>query len=134
MSDLRQQTRYPLAVQRECSLCLITFKDLAWVDHAAHLKDISVNGVGIESQRQIDRGFVWFRDRVGGHRGGVLMWSRPAGMTYRAGIQLVRLTRDQENFLQEQVAMVRSHQPLRNPEAIIATVMDSLSRNGKGRQ
>jgi len=134
MSDLRQQTRYPLAFQRECSLCLITFKDLAWVDHAAHLKDISVNGVGIESRRQIDRGFVWFRDRVGGHRGGVLMWSRRAGMTYRAGIQLVRLTRDQENFLQEQVAMVRSHQPLRNPEAIIATVMDSLSMSGKGRQ
>jgi len=134
MSDLRQQTRYPLAFQRECSLCLITFKDLSWIDHAAQLKDISVDGVGIESERQIDQGFVWFRDRVGGHRGGVLMWSKRAGRTYRAGIQLVQLTRDQEKFVQEQVAMVRSHQPLRNPEAIIATVMYSMSRNGKGRQ
>lgn len=128
MDEHRQQTRYPLAVQRECSLCLITFKDLSWSDHSAQLKDLSMGGVGVESERQIDRGFVWFRDRVGGCRGGVLLWSRRAGMNYRAGIQFVRLTRDQEQFVQQEVALVRSHQPLRNPAAIVATIMESMSR------
>jgi hypothetical protein len=133
MDDMRQQTRYPLAFQRECSLCVITFKDLSWKDHAAQLKDISKGGVGIESEDRIDRGFVWFNGRVGGYRGGVLLWSRQTGFTYRAGIQLVKLTRDQEQFVQEQVSLVRAHEPLRNPEAIIATIMDSMTRNRNGR-
>ena len=128
MDNTRQQTRYPLAFQRGCSLCVITFKDLAWKDHSANLKDISKGGVGIESEDRIDRGFVWFSGRVGGHRGGVLLWSRQTGFTYRAGIQLVKLTRDQEQFVQEQVSLVKAHEPLRNPQAIIATIMDSLAR------
>ena len=131
MNELRQSIRYPLAVQRDCSLCLITFKDLAWKDHHAQLKDISREGIGIESNQPIDRGFVWFRNRVGGYRGGVLMWSRQAGPNFRAGIQFVALSRSQEQYVQEEVAMVRGHAPLRNPEAIIATIMDSLAKKGR---
>ncbi len=128
MSEMRRSNRYPLAVQRECSLCLITFKDLSWTDHKAQLKDISRDGIGIESDRPIERGFVWFRNRVGGYRGGVLMWSKQAGPNFRAGIQFVPLTRSQEQYVQEEVALVRGHAPLRNPEAIIATIMDSLAK------
>jgi hypothetical protein len=128
MNELRQSNRYPLTVQRECSLCLITFKDLAWTDHKAQLKDISREGIGIESDQPIERGFVWFRNRVGGYRGGVLMWSRAEGPNFRAGIQFVPLSRSQEQYVQEEVAMVRGHAPLRNPEAIIATIMDSLAK------
>ncbi len=131
MSELRRSIRYPLAVQRDCTLCLITFKDLVWKDHYAHLKDISRDGIGIESAQPIDRGFVWFRDRVGGYRGGVLMWSSQADPGFRAGIQFVPLSRAEEHYVQEEVAMVRGHAPLRNPEAIIATIMDSLGRTGR---
>lgn len=131
MNELRQSIRYPLAVQRDCRLCLITFKDLAWTDYHAQLKDISRDGIGIESGQPIDRGFVWFRDRVGGYRGGVLMWSRREGPSFRAGIQFVPLSQAQEQYVQEEVAMVRGHAPLRNPEAIIATIMDSLAKKGR---
>ncbi len=124
----RRSIRYPLDVQRECSLCLITFKDLAWADHKAQLRDISRDGIGIESERMIERGFVWFRDRVGGFRGGVLMWSRQEGPNFRAGIQFVPLSRSQEQYVQQEVSMVRDRAPLRNPEAIIATILESLSR------
>ena len=128
MNELRESIRYPLAVQRDCPLCLITFKDLEWSDYSAQLKDISRGGIGIESAEHIERGFVWFRDRVCGFRGGVLMWSRQAGMSYRAGIQFVPLSRTEERYVQEEVSMVRGHAPLRNPEAIIATIMASLER------
>jgi hypothetical protein len=112
-------------------MCIITFKDLAWTDQVAHLKDISSSGVGLESVLRMDRGFVWFKDRVAGHRSGVLLWSRLVGSQYRAGVQLVPLTRDQEAFICDEVTMVRARQPLRNPEAIIATIMGSLGRRNK---
>jgi hypothetical protein len=129
--DLRQVSRYPLAVQRDCQLCVITFKDLAWRDHTAYIKDFSIGGVGVESEKRIGQGFVWFKDRVGGHRGGVLMWSRQVGYNYRAGIQFVPLSRDAERFVQDQVGLLRAHQPMRNPEAIIATIMNSMGKERK---
>jgi hypothetical protein len=129
--ELRQAGRYPLAVQRGCAMCVITFKDMAWQDHLAYLKDISTNGVGIESEKRIDSGFVWFRDRVGGHRSGVMMWSRQVGYNFRAGIQLVPLTREAEQFVQDQVKLLRAHHPLRHPEAIMATIMECLDGGRK---
>jgi len=130
-NELRQASRYPLAVQRDCAMCVITFKDMAWKDHLAYLKDFSMNGVGVASEKRIDPGFVWFRDRVGGHRGGVLMWSGQVGYKFRAGIQFLSFSREAEQFVEDQVGLLRAHQPLRQPEAILATIMESL---GKGRK
>jgi hypothetical protein len=127
-NGLRQASRYPLAVQRDCAMCVITFKDLAWKDHVAFLKDISMNGVGVEAETRIDTGFVWFRDRVGGHRGGVLMWSRQVGYNYRAGIQFVPLSRDAEEFVNSQVSLLRDHKPLHDPTAVISMIMKSMGR------
>ncbi len=131
MSELRRSIRYPLTVQRQCSLSLIMFKDLSWTDHTADVKDIGRDGVGIESQQRIDQGFVWFRDRVGGFRGGFLVWSRPQGSNFRAGIQFVPLSLSQENDIEDKVRMMHEHAPLRNPEALITTIRDSLSRKKK---
>lgn len=130
-NEQRQAGRYPLAVQRDCAMCVITFKDMAWKDHLAYLKDISANGVGIESEKRIDPGFVWFRDRVGGHRGGVLLWSGRVGYNFRAGIQFLSLSREAEQFVHNEVELLRTHQPLRDPEAIMLTIMESLGRNRK---
>jgi hypothetical protein len=130
-NEQRQASRYPLAIQRDCTMCVITFKDLSWKDQLALLKDISMNGVGVESQKQIDPGFVWFRDRVGGHRGGVLMWSRQIGYHYRAGIEFVPLSREAEQFVQSQVGLLRAHQRLSDPEAVISMIMQYLGKAQK---
>ncbi|NTW57571.1 MAG: PilZ domain-containing protein [Nitrospirae bacterium] len=130
-NEQRQADRHPLAVQRDCAMCIITFKDLAWKDHVAFLKDVSMNGVGVEAEKRIDTGFVWFRDRVGGHRGGVLMWSRQVGYSYRAGIQFVPLSRDAEEFVDSQVSLLRDDKPLHDPTAVISTIMGSLGRTRK---
>jgi hypothetical protein len=129
--ELRQAGRYPLAVQRDCAMCIITFKDLSWKDQLAFLKDISMNGVGVEADKRIDTGFVWFRDRVGGHRGGVLMWSRQVGYNYRAGIEFVPLSREAEQFVNSQVDLLRDNKPLRDPGSIMSTIMESMGRTRK---
>lgn len=130
-NEPRQEGRYPLAVQRDCAMCIITFKDLAWKDHIAVLKDISTNGVGVEAEQRINTGFVWFRDRVGGHRGGVLLWSRQVGDNFRGGIQFVPLSRDSEQFVNSQIDLLRDHQPLVDPKAVISTIMESMARTRK---
>lgn len=117
-------------MQRNCSLGVITFKRLEWTDHVACLVDISRSGVGIETDGRIEPGFVWFRDRVGGHKSGVLMWSKLQGQKYRAGVKFVSLSRDEEQYLQEQVAQFRPHRPLRDPETLIATIIESLKKRG----
>jgi len=127
-NEQRQADRYPLAAQLECEMCIITFKDLAWKDQVVSLKNISMNGVGVEAEKKIDTGFVWFRDRVGGNRGGVLMWSRQVGYNYRAGIQFVPLSRDAEEFINSQISLLRDHKPLRHPTATISTIMESMGR------
>jgi hypothetical protein len=130
-NELRQVTRYPLAVHRDCAMCVITFKDLSWKDQFAFLKDISTSGVGVESEKPMDPGFVWFHERVGGHRGGILMWGRQVGYNYRAGIEFVPLSREAEQFVHDQVGLLRAHQPLLDAEAIMTTIIGSLSKTRK---
>ncbi len=130
MDRNRQEHRQPIFVHRDCCLGIITFKHLEWTDHVAQLVDISRNGVGIESGNWIEPGFVWFRDRVGGFKGGVLMWSKRQGTRYRAGIRFVPLSRDEEQYVQEQVSCSRPHSPLRDPEAIITTLIESIKKEG----
>jgi len=130
-NELRKASRYPLAMQRDCAMCIITFKDLSWKDQLAFLKDISTNGVGVESEKRIDTGFVWFLERVGGHRGGVMMWSRQVGYSYRAGIEFVPLSHEAEQFVQGQVSLLRAHQPLPDPEAMMSTIMECMGKTPK---
>lgn len=130
MDDKRQAKRQPVVVKRSCSLGVIPFKQLEWTDHVVHLVDISKNGVGIESADRLDPGFVWFKDRVGGCKGGVLMWSRNAGSRCRAGIRLVPLTRDEELYVQQQSAPSAPHKPRRNPEELINMIINSMTKDG----
>jgi hypothetical protein len=130
--EQRHSHRALIIVQRFCSLGLITFKSLEWTNLKAHLVDLSRSGVGIESDDRVEPGFVWFKDRVGGHKGGVLMWSKRLNAKYRAGIRFVSLSRDEEKYVQEQVAQLRPHRPLRDPEAIIATLLESIKKDAAG--
>lgn len=115
-------------MQRICNLGVITFRRLDWLEAVANVTDLSVIGVGIESDTRLEPGFVWFKDRVGGYRGGVLMWSALRDGKYHAGIKFVPLSRDEERYVAEQVAWSRPHMPVRDPEAIINTIIHSLKK------
>jgi hypothetical protein len=130
MYEMRDVQRQPISVKRDCVLGIITFKQFEWKDHVAQIVDISKKGVGVESTTHLEPGFVWFRDRVGGYKGGVLVWSRQHGARTRAGIKFISLSRDAEQSVQERLARLKPHTPLRDPEEIIATLMESIDRKG----
>jgi hypothetical protein len=60
-------------VQRDCSLGVITFDNLEWTDHSARIVDLSATGLGIESDRPLKPGIIWFKDCVYGQKCGVLV-------------------------------------------------------------
>ena len=95
----------------------------------AHVIDLSRYGMGIESDQPLEPGFVWFKDRIGGFKGGLLVWGRQREGKYRAGVKFVPLSRDKELLVQEQIAMMRPNQPIHNPEVIIATILESMTRS-----
>jgi len=121
--------RHPIKSLRSCSLGVITSSHLEWKDHVALIVDLSITGVGIEASEKISPGFVWFKERVGGYKYGVLRWCKPSGDRYRAGINFVTLSRDEEIYVQEQVRQLKPHTPLRDPLQIIAAMIESLKKS-----
>ncbi len=128
MNDMRDVHRQPIIVRRDCILGIITFKHFEWKDHVAQVVDLSSKGIGVESITYLEPGFVWFKDRVGGHKSGILVWSKQFGTKYRAGIKFLIMSRDTEQSVQERLVRLKPHTPLREPEKIIATLMASVER------
>jgi hypothetical protein len=87
-------------------------------------------GSASNQSTHLEPGFVWFKDRVGGLKSGVLIWSKQLGAKYRAGIKFLTLSRDAEQSVQERLARLKPHTPLRDPEEIIATLIAPIDRNG----
>jgi len=125
----RQANRYQVVQVREFPFCLIPFKSLVSTVMVAHVIDISAKGVGIEAGQQLEPGFVWFRDRIGGFKGGLLVWSRQVGEKYRAGVRFVSLSREKELFVQDRVTSLRPLEPLHNPEVVISTILEAMTRD-----
>jgi len=125
----RQSHRYAVVQLREFPLCLIPFKSLVSTVMIAHVVDISAKGVGIESSQHLEPGFVWFRDRIGGSKGGLIVWSKQVGNKYRAGVRFVPLTREKELLVQDRITAVRPLEPLHNPEVVISTILEAMTQD-----
>jgi len=123
--------RHAVAVHRDCSLGVITFDNLEWTDHCARIVDLSATGLGIESDRPLEPGIIWFKDYVYGQKCGVLVWCKQSGPKYRAGIQFVTLNQAEEDYLRKQVECSQPFRPLQDPERIFAALVDYLR---KGRE
>jgi len=128
----RSIPRHPITSLRSCTLGVITSSRLEWKDHIARIVDLSITGVGIESSEMVPPGFVWFKECVGGHKYGVLTWCKPRGDRYRAGIHFVTLSRDEEQYVQEQVKLLKPHTPLRDPLQIIAAMIEAVKKDHVG--
>jgi len=134
MDVTRQSHRYHVDKQRDVSLCIIPFKSLVCAVAVAHVVDLSRYGLGIESDQQLEPGFVWFKDRIGGFKGGLLVWAKKVGTKYRAGIKFVPLSRDKELLVQGRIDAIRPLQPLPDPEVIISTILESMTQDQTGGQ
>ncbi len=132
MDVTRQSHRYQVVQRREFPLCIIPFKSLVCTVAVAYVVDLSRYGVGIESDQQLEPGFVWFKDRIGGFKGGLLVWGKKVGTTYRAGIKFVPLSRDKELLVQDRIDAIRPLQPLHNPEVLISTILEAMAQDRNG--
>lgn len=129
MDVTRQSHRYQVIQRRNFHVCVIPYKTLQCSVIVAHVVDFSKNGVGIEAVQRLEPGFVWFKDRIMGFKGGLLLWGKQAGERYRAGIRFVPLTHDKERIVQEQIDAIRPLQPLPNPEVIVSTILEAMTQN-----
>jgi hypothetical protein len=59
----------------------------------------------------------------------MLTWCKARGDRYHAGINFVTLSRDEEQYVQEQVRRVKPHTPLRDPLQIIAAMIESFKKS-----
>lgn len=130
--EARRIKRHPVVAQRECLLDVIAFDKLELSNHSAHIVDISVMGVGIESSQKIEPGLVWFKDRVGGYKNGVLMWNRQDGLRYRSGIMFVSLSREEEQYLQKQVKRSNREKTVQDPEQLITSLLETIKQERNG--
>jgi len=128
MAEMRTIQRQPITVKRECPLGIIAFKRLIWTDHIVRIVDINKHGVGIEVSSSIEPGFVWFKNRVWGHRGGLLLWSKQVAAAYRAGIKFLSLSLEEELSLQRHIVQSGIHTPLADPETVVASLIESLKK------
>ena len=124
--------RNPLTMERDCSLGVISFHDLTWEDHIVKVVDQSVIGLGVESDLPIEPGIIWFKENVYGQKCGVLMWCKKNGDRYRAGIQFISFTREQEMYLRQQVEQLQPCEPLKDPEGVLATLIHNLRKDPEG--
>ncbi len=124
--------RRPVTRERDCPLGVITCKDLGWKDHLVKIVDFSVIGVGIESDRPIEPGIIWFKDGIYGQKCGSLVWCKKIGLRYRAGIQFLSFTRDQEEYLRQQIEQLQRDNKLHDPERFISKLIDEIKQDSDG--
>jgi hypothetical protein len=131
MAEMRNVRRQPIMIRRDCALGVIAFKQLSWIDYVARIVDINRQGVGIELGTRVEPGFVWFKDRVWGHRGGLLLWSSQIGDRYRAGIKFLSLSPDEERDIKNHVEESGISRTIINPEKIITSLIESLKNDAR---
>lgn len=118
--------RYHVTSPRTYSLDVIAFDRLTRTEHVVRIVDISVIGVGIESSKPIDPGLICFKEQVGGQKYGVLVWCKPGSGGYRSGIQFAVLSPEEDAYLQEQVKRSPPDASLQQPDAIMASLLESV--------
>jgi hypothetical protein len=124
--------RYRLTSPRYYALDVISFDQPVRTEHVVRMMDFSVIGVGIESSELIVPGLVCFREPVGGQKFGVVIWSKPKGDQYLAGIRFVIVPSAEEAYIQEQVKRSHPLTALQDPDKIIALLLESIKNQMHG--
>jgi hypothetical protein len=121
--------RHAVAMDRDCRLVVISFENLAWMEHSVKIIDLSVTGMGVETDRQIEPGIIWFKEHVYGQKCGFLVWCKRSGDRYRGGIQFVSLTRADEEYLRRQVSRIQPRETFQDPDQLLVRMMDGINKD-----
>jgi len=128
MNATRQSPRKPYTEKREIPVSIIQFGSLDRAETHVRAIDISGEGLGVESDFPLPPGFVWFRDRVGGHSGGVLVWTKKLEQenAYRAGIQLLSDLPCDEKEREQKSELSGMPPALQHPWIITSLLVDDV--------
>jgi hypothetical protein len=118
--------RYYVTSHRTYTLDVISFDQCMRTEHVVRIVDISVIGVGIESSERIEPGLICFKEQIGGQKYGVLVWSKQDSDGYRAGVQFVVLSPEEEAYLLEQVKLSHPSRSFQDPKKIMASLLESV--------
>ena len=124
--------RYRLPAERNCSLKIVAFKNCKSTDHVARIVDVNSGGLGIDADHCLEQGIVYFRESVYGKKYGIIVWCKQETSQYRAGIQFVSLTKDEEECLQRQIMQPHPGNALHDPDPIIAKMIDHITEEPGG--
>jgi hypothetical protein len=113
-------SRHSGAWETACHFLVISFQDLEWTDQVAWIVDFNITGLGIETDKPIEQGFIWFKQPVFGQKCGVLAWCRTADARYRAGIEFIPLSRENEEYLLRQIEQLQPGKPFPDPKQVIS--------------
>jgi hypothetical protein len=127
-AEIKGVKRYIVAAARDCPMGVVSFDTFEWTDHTVRIVNLSVLGAGIHSQKRIEPGLIWFKERVGGYKCGILKWSAEIGPPYRAGIEFLSLSRDVEEYLQKQVEQSRPNKIIPDPDHILKTLVTTMNK------
>jgi hypothetical protein len=127
MKDSRKYARQPQVTAKDFAMRIAKFETLDKIDLKARALDMSAEGMSVESDIPLEPGFVWFRDCVGDHKGGVVVWTRVfEDNTCRAGIKFIPLDPGRNDPAPE-----RGVQPYPSschaPELVASMLVDEVS-------
>jgi len=100
MESTRRYPRQKYNNSPSIPVTIIQFGRLERIDLTVQCIDISDGGLGIIADIPISPGFVWFREQVNKHKGGMIVWSRRADSGFRAGIQFLPIPQSPSDYLQ----------------------------------
>jgi hypothetical protein len=126
--EYKEVQRYTLASPQSCSLGIVSCQNLMWEEHSVRIMNMSVLGIGIESNQRIVPGLVWFKKRVGGHNFGIMRWVKSNGPSHKAGIEFIDLSRETEEYIQKQVKVSQPFKPVPDPEKIISVIIETIDK------
>ncbi len=119
--------RHSVIRERYCSLRAVSFRNLSCMDQSVKIVDLSITGVGVECEKPLEEGIVWFKDSLYGQKCGHLVWQKQNGIRYRAGIEFISLSRFEEEYLREHVEGAEHGKSLHDPDDIISRVIAHLT-------
>jgi hypothetical protein len=120
--------RHPVNAERQCCLRLVSCKDLTWKDYCFKIVDLSVTGIGVESDVPIDSGLIWFKTCVYGQKFGYPIWQAKKDNRYRIGIAFISLGRTEEQYFRQHLEKVEQGRSVHDPDNVISIVLQNVQQ------
>jgi hypothetical protein len=123
-NQINRLQRHPITKANHYSMGTITFDDLEWTNYISTRPiDISMTGLGVESDQPIKPCLIWFNEHIRGNRCGVLVWCKQDGAKYRAGIQFIPLNQFQEDYFQQQIHHAQPNEQIQDPQRLVEALI-----------